>query len=88
MDIFLLQIYQVRNALALIREHAEEWNVDKDQLILLGFSAGGHLTASYLTFGKELLGDNYIKPKAAVLGYARTNMAVPDWKEKFADSIG
>ena len=85
---FPTQIYQLRNTLALIREHAEEWNVDKDQLILLGFSAGGHLVASYLTFGKDILAENYIKPKAAVLGYARTNMAVPDWKEKFATVSG
>ena len=30
----------------LIRENAEEWGVIEDQIAVLGFSAGGHLTAS------------------------------------------
>lgn len=33
-------------AMKLIRENAEEWGVIEDQIAVLGFSAGGHLTAS------------------------------------------
>lgn len=85
---FPVQLYQLKNAIAQIKEHAKEWNVDENQIILMGFSAGGHLAASYVTYGKELLESNYIKPKAVVLCYARTNMAVPDWDEKFATASG
>lgn len=30
-----------------IKKHAEEFNIDKDNLTLMGFSAGGHLASSY-----------------------------------------
>lgn len=36
----------IENALKLVREKAEEWYVDKNQVGVMGFSAGGHL-ASY-----------------------------------------
>lgn len=83
---FPVQLRQLQRVIRMIQEQADAWNVDEKQIVLMGFSAGGHLAASYLTYGKELLGTDYIKPKAAVLGYARTNMAVPDWKEKFDDA--
>lgn len=37
----------------LIREHAEEWSVDAEKIIVMGFSAGGHLAASYGAFWNE-----------------------------------
>lgn len=37
----------------LIREHAEEWHVNPRQVIVLGCSAGGHLTASMGVFWEE-----------------------------------
>lgn len=37
-------------AMALIRERAEEWNVDANKVVIAGFSAGGHLAASIGTF--------------------------------------
>jgi acetyl esterase/lipase len=46
-----------------IREHANEWHVDSNSIIVQGCSAGGHLAASYACFwredflAKELLGD-------------------------------
>lgn len=40
-------------ALVLIREHAAEWHVDSDAVIVLGCSAGGHLAASLGVFWKE-----------------------------------
>lgn len=63
-------------ALAYIREHAEEWNVDPDQIAVCGFSAGGHLAASLgvhwnKAYLAELLGkDNEaFRPNAMILGY-------------------
>ncbi len=34
------------HAMKLIRDHAEEWGVQKDKVAVCGFSAGGHLAAS------------------------------------------
>lgn len=39
-------ISEIRNALKLARDRADEWYVDKDRVGVMGFSAGGHL-ASY-----------------------------------------
>ena len=49
-------------AIGYIREHAEQWHVDPNQIAVCGFSAGGHVA---LTSG--LLGEN--KPNAMVLNY-------------------
>lgn len=49
-------------AIGYIRDHAEEWNIDPDQIAVCGFSAGGHLALS-----SGLLAKN--KPNAMILGY-------------------
>ncbi len=50
-------------ALSLIREKADEWNIDPDKVAAIGFSAGGHLTAALSTMGR-------VRPNAQILGYA------------------
>ena len=37
----------------IIREHAEEWGVAKDQIAVCGFSAGGHLACSLGVFWNQ-----------------------------------
>ena len=37
-----------QRAIKLVRYHADEWNIDPDRVITLGFSAGGHLCGSTL----------------------------------------
>lgn len=49
-------------AIGYIRENAESWNVDPEQIAVCGFSAGGHLALS-----SGLLAEN--KPNAMILGY-------------------
>ena len=44
---------EVAQIVKLIREHAEDWNVDAEKIIVMGFSAGGHLAASYGVFWNE-----------------------------------
>ena len=42
-------LLEVSAALDLIRENAEKWHIDPEKLLIGGFSAGGHLAASYCT---------------------------------------
>lgn len=49
-------------AMALIEERAEEWNLDSSRIAAVGFSAGGHLCACAATIARH-------KPAAAILVY-------------------
>lgn len=44
---------ELASSIKLIREHASEWRVNPDQIIVLGCSAGGHLAASMGVFWEE-----------------------------------
>ena len=44
---------ELAQSVKLIREHAEDWNVNAEKIIVMGFSAGGHLAASYGVFWNE-----------------------------------
>ena len=63
-------------AVVLLREHAEEWNIDPDKIIVQGFSAGGHLAASLGIFwNRPFLGERLgveaerIRPDGMILCY-------------------
>ena len=67
---------EVAQSVKLIREHAEDWNVDAEKIIVMGFSAGGHLAASYGVFWNELwltekmqCDKQLLKPNGLVLCY-------------------
>jgi len=42
-------LQDAQRALSVIRSHAADWRLDPDRIGILGFSAGGHLSASALT---------------------------------------
>ena len=46
-------LLELGRAMLIIREHAKEWEVDPDAIIVQGASAGGHLAASFACFWKE-----------------------------------
>lgn len=63
-------------ALKLIREKADLWNIDSDKIVVMGFSAGGHLAASLGCWWDSPLLENFsqykpeeIKPNALCLCY-------------------
>ena len=63
-------------AVKFIRDNADRYNIDKDKIILCGFSAGGHLAASLATLWKldivaQTLGceGSYVKPNGMILCY-------------------
>ena len=73
---FPCQLMELAWAVSKIRENAEEWNVNPDKISVMGFSAGGHLAASYGTlwnrdFIKEYFGfkNEENKPNGMILCY-------------------
>lgn len=69
---------EVALAMSYIRNHQEELRIAKDFVVIMGFSAGGHLAGSYSYLYKELgeelnLKDN-LKPDALVLSYPVLSM--------------
>ncbi len=73
---FPAQLIELSMAVKIIRENANEWNVDTKRVAVLGFSAGGHLTANYgnlwnKDFIKEYFGfkSEENKPNGMILCY-------------------
>ena len=61
---FPTAITQLAKAVAYTREHAAEWHVIENRIIIAGFSAGGHLAASLGTLWHEdFLADLMQMPK-------------------------
>ncbi len=57
-------LQDAQQAMRLVRSRAKEWNVDPSRLGMMGFSAGGELTALV-----ETRSDADARPNFAVLGY-------------------
>lgn len=67
---------QLAQAIWILRANAEDWQIDKDKIIVMGFSAGGHLAASLGVFWNcpflsQLLGvdSELIRPNGQILCY-------------------
>ncbi len=70
-------------AIMVIREHAEEWNVDVEKISIIGFSAGGHLCGTIATkWNNGILSEKfgvpaeYFKPLCAMLIYPVTDFMI------------
>lgn len=69
-------LLEVGKSVAILREHATEWHIHPDQIVVTGFSAGGHLAASFCMFWSEgwvaerldAASEN-LRPNAMILGY-------------------
>lgn len=69
-------LQEVARAITILRNHAEEWKIEKEKIVLIGFSAGGHLVASYGAFWNtpelaEVIGvtSEELKPAGVILSY-------------------
>lgn len=74
--VFPAALLELGRAVALIREHAQEYCVDPEKIVVSGFSAGGHLAASYCVFWNQswvaegLKTDvEMLRPDGLILGY-------------------
>ncbi len=68
-------LFEALTAVKMIRENAEEWHINPDQIAIGGFSAGGHLAATASAYWDSelaaVLGDKEaLKINAAILSYA------------------
>lgn len=50
---FPVSLTELALAVAMVREHAQEWHVDPAAILVCGFSAGGHLACSLGTFWND-----------------------------------
>lgn len=77
---FPCQLYEAAYAINYARQHAREWDINPDKVIIAGFSAGGHVAASLGTmwnqeelrcFTKDILGvePEAVRPDGMLLGY-------------------
>ncbi len=69
-----MPLIEVATSISLIREHAEEWNTNPEQIAVIGFSAGAHLAGmSGILWNKEGLqariGKDNNRPNALLLIY-------------------
>lgn len=67
-------MHDLYRAVKHITEHADEYNVEKEDYAVIGFSAGGNLAGIYgsAIYGFEKYGT--IKPGALIMGYPWTNV--------------
>lgn len=59
-----IPLNDVRKTVQTLQKHSEEWNIDPEDIGIMGFSAGGHLAAAYATHSEG--GD---KPAFQILFY-------------------
>lgn len=78
-------IQDAQRGLGLIRQHAKDWGIDPDRVGVLGFSAGGHLSARLSTHYSERLYTPIdaadalsCRPDFTVLVYP-AYLGTPDW---------
>lgn len=85
-------VEDVKSVIACINEHATEWNIDTNQLILLGRSAGGQiaLQAAYSVINPHILGViSYYAPADMAWGArVKTNKWVLDVDKVLTEYIG
>lgn len=67
-------------AMALIRENADQWKLFPDKVAVIGFSAGGHLAAAAATMAVN-------RPNAAILGYAVVSSDVKGCNATAPDTV-
>ncbi len=71
-DVYPKALCEVSNAVKMVRENADKWNIDPDKIAVCGFSAGGHLAATLGTLWNRepaVKCDGLNKPNALILGY-------------------
>lgn len=91
-----IALRQVAWTVAWLREHADEYHVDSNKIMVQGFSAGGHLAASYGVFWKkkgflaeELQVDSEtLRPNGLILSYPVITSGPKAHRNSFVQLLG
>ena len=67
---YTIPLTDAQTALSIIHKRAREWNIDKNKIGIMGFSAGGHLASTVGTHFKT----NEERPAFMILGYPVVTM--------------
>lgn len=78
-----LPFRDAQQAIKIVREHAQEWNIDPDKIGVMGFSAGGHLASTIGTHSTTSWIDNDAKTSLVPNFMILINPVI-----SFTDSIG
>jgi acetyl esterase/lipase len=80
----LTPLLDAKRALRLVRANAAKWNIKKDQIGIMGFSAGGHLASTLLTHfdsgspaAQDSVDQQSSRPDFGVLVYPVVSMSKP-----------
>lgn len=88
---FPTQLMELKKVMSLIFEHEKEWQIDIEQISLIGFSAGGNLAGCYGSYwNSDLLKteDNLTyRPAAVILCYPITDYIIYDEENKKKASL-
>lgn len=86
---------ELGKAILILREKAEEWKIQKNKIAVLGFSAGGHVAASYCMFWNqgwmaEKLETEAAKlqPNAMILAYPVITSGIYAHQNSFHNLLG
>lgn len=73
---FPTQLMELATAISIVRKRANEWCIDPNKIVIMGFSAGGHLCAQMGAFWDQKflysplkLKPDDIKPNGVILSY-------------------
>lgn len=93
---FPVALTEMARAVSILRERAKEWHIDSGRIVVMGFSAGGHLAASYGVFWNEpFVADaigckaELLRPNGLLLGYPVITSKEAYWHEgSFRNLLG
>lgn len=86
---------QLAKAVSILKEKSDDWLIKKDSVIVMGFSAGGHLAASLGVFWnrpelfeKPELSPEQIRPAGMILSYPVITSGEYGHQESFKNLLG
>lgn len=88
-------LHQLAKAVSILRERSEEWFIRPEQIVVMGFSAGGHLAASLGMFWNQgeitnalELAPEQIRPNGMILCYPVITSGAFGHEESFRNLLG
>lgn len=88
-------LLELGRLVATLRANAEEWHIDPDKIFVMGFSAGGHLAASYGCFWSDgMISDalgcdkEMLRPNGLFLCYPVITSGEKAHRESFRNLLG